>query len=308
MDSVVLAPDFETVRQRTAAAGCRFVALEAGLDRLGAHEDVDQTVNVIRHERARMAVVDSYRLSAADLATVRDAAGRLTVFDDQASSPTPADVLINGAIGADRVPYRSTTEATQFLLGPAYAVLQPEYEVEPPERQAAAASPQVLVAVGGSDPHRLLPRIVEWLDALPAAFTMTVVVGPFSDGWSVPLESRHVVRIVDGPPSLHPLLVDAELVVCAAGQTLYEAAATGTPAVAMELFDNQRPTLHGFVSAGTALSAGSIDDSGLAQRLQNAVSALLADSGLRRKQSLAGRTLVDGHGAARVAREVVRAS
>jgi spore coat polysaccharide biosynthesis predicted glycosyltransferase SpsG len=222
------------------------------------------------------------------------------VFDDRVGGPTHADVLINGAVGAKADDYRSCSGGTLFLLGPDYAVLQPAFRCSP-ERPTAGAATRVLIAVGGADPHGLLPQLVEWIDDLAASFEIAAVVGPFSARPSGSRAYRHRTRLLDAPGGLHDLLASSDLVVCGAGQTLYEAAASGTPAVAIQLFDNQAPTYDGFVAAGAAAGAGAVGAGDLRERVIERARGLLHDAAAGAAMGNAGRRLVDGRGAERVA-------
>lgn len=300
VEAGVLAPPFDVVRARVTMAGCELVPLGVELDSLGNDVDLQRTLDVIASRRADMVVVDSYRIGEAFLEAIRRAGARLIVFDDRSGGPTPADVLINGAVGADAHAYRSRNGQTLFLLGPGYAVLQRPFR-HLPEHPARDAAARVLIAVGGADPHELLRRLVEWIDELEEPFEIDAVIGPFAQRPSGSPAHRHRTRLLDAPDGLHAFLGACHLVVCGAGQTLYEAAASGTPAIAIQLFDNQQSTYAGFVAAGAAVGAGAVGAGDLRGRVIERTRELLRDAAARDALGNAGRRLVDGRGAERVA-------
>ena len=307
VEVTLLTPALEVVGSKAALAGYELVPLALQLDGLGTAADLEQTLDTARQRESRFVVVDSYRAGRQYLEALRAIGLTVVVFDDLADAPTPAHVLINGAVGAEERDYRSTTGDTVFLLGPRYAALQPGFR-DAPQRQARPLVAHVLVAVGGADPHGVLRRLVEWLDELPARFEMDAVVGPFAETPAFANAFRHPVRFRRAPDGLDALMHAADLVVCGAGQTLYEAAASGAPTVAIKLFDNQEPTYCGFLASGAVRGGGAIGDSDLRERVVGSVRELLEDPAARASLGRAGRQLVDGRGAERVADRMMHGS
>jgi spore coat polysaccharide biosynthesis predicted glycosyltransferase SpsG len=116
------------------------------------------------------------------------------------------------------------------------------------------------------------------------------VVGPDGSDDAVPPG----VDAVHAPPDLLGELLEADVVVSAAGQTMLEAACAGTPCVAIALVDNQRRQLATLERAAAVVAAEP-------ESAATAVAALAAD--LPRRVALAdrGREAVDGYGALRLA-------
>ena len=100
-------------------------------------------------------------------------------------------------------------------------------------------------------------------------------------------------------------MLRADLVLCGGGQTTYELAATGTPAVAIRLAANQTQNLAGLNSAQALVWAGDAQDADLETKAKRALVALAGDPARRAALSQRGRALVDGHGSARVARAIL---
>jgi spore coat polysaccharide biosynthesis predicted glycosyltransferase SpsG len=95
-------------------------------------------------------------------------------------------------------------------------------------------------------------------------------------------------------------MLEADLAVTAAGMTLYECLASGTPVVATCLADNQRPNFEALSRAGLIMRGEPL--------LSKAVLRLAEDAALREALSARGREVVDGKGAPRVAAEILRAA
>lgn len=251
-------------------------------------------------------IVDSYRVAPAQLERLRASGVCLIAIDDLAPAPSPCHVVINGGAAARELPYRSVHGDTRFLLGPEYALLRPAFWSRA-ERKRRESVDTLLVTVGGADPTSVTRRLLEALDALAADLSIEVLVGPLSD--PAPLGAltaacRHAVRLHRDPPNLHDLLLEADLAVSAAGQTLSELAWAGCPTVAFALADNQWSNLRALAALGVVRSAGSADAPGFPGSVRAAVDALLADRAARQAMSEVGRRTIDGRGALRVAREL----
>ena len=99
-------------------------------------------------------------------------------------------------------------------------------------------------------------------------------------------------------------MLQADLAVSAAGQTLYELAHVGCPVVAVRMAENQEGQMRAFAAAGTLLPGGSVEKDADFSGVRATVGRLLADPAARAAMSAAGRRMVDGGGARRVAEAI----
>lgn len=267
-----------------------------------------EILSAAREAGASVAVVDSYRAGAATLERLRAAGLCVAAVDDPAAFPFPCQVVVNGAAGAEGLPYRSSSGDTLFLLGPPYLMLRPEFRDVPP-RPIAERAERVLMTLGGTDRDGLTAQLLRAVGALRPTPLVTAVVGPFFEEGAAIQEAAGAclppARIVEAPPSLAELLRDCDVAVTAGGQTTYEAAACGTPVVAVEAAPNQALSLAALAGHGVLWPAGRVADATTAERVAAAVASLLADADTRARMARAGRALVDGRGAERVAEALI---
>jgi UDP-2,4-diacetamido-2,4,6-trideoxy-beta-L-altropyranose hydrolase len=280
------------------AAGLETLAITGGVNGAAAIERV-------RQAEPDIVVVDSYRAPPGLFVALRATAAEVVAVDDLADRPLPVDVVVNGGVAAETLPYRRVA-GIRFLLGPRYALLDPCY-AEAPALRAADRVRRVLVSLGGGrhEAHlRLALAALE--DTLDDGVDVDVAVGRDADvrQLAVACASRPRVTIHADEPGLRELTKAADLAVSGAGMTLYELCATATPTVMLCMADNQRPNFEAFERAGAALGAGAAGDAGLAASLRAALRRLAADSALRAALGARGRALVDGRGAERVARAI----
>jgi len=269
-------------------------------------EDLTRTVEQCRRRTARAIVADSYALDTAYLAGLRETKAVVAVIDDLADRALPVDLVINGSMNADRLAYRAG-KATRFLLGPQYILLRSEFSEEP-KRTIAEHVRRVLVTVGGGDPDQLTPKFVRWAADTFKDVSVDVVIGPMFDNQNISpaeLQSATTVAVHSNPQNIRSIMLGVDLALCGGGQTTYELAATGTPAVAIRLTDNQTQNLAGLSSAGALVWAGDVHDADLEAKTKRALATLAGDSARRAALSQRGRILVDGQGSTRVARAIL---
>jgi spore coat polysaccharide biosynthesis predicted glycosyltransferase SpsG len=247
----------------------------------------------LRARQPEAVVVDSYRADEALLREIGTHVRSVVVVDDLAVHALPVSMVVNGAWHAAGLAYRTLPETVR-LLGTRYALLDAAY-AEPARRPPGSGIRRVLVTLGGdTDAGALTAAIASVRSALPTA-AGDVAVG----AGSAPDLAVDGVTMHRGLPSLRPLLVTADLVVSGGGMTLYECLATGAPAVALVMAENQRPNVTELARAGLIATAE--------PTLEAAMARVAGDRGLRRKMGTLGREAVDGRGAARVAVAVLRA-
>lgn len=219
----------------------------------------------------------------------------------------PCQFVANSG-GRSRLPYRSSSGDARFLLSLQYALLRPEFWGVPP-RTVCDTVQNILVTVGGADPHNLMPRLLDLLDELPSDFTVTIIVGPFFENRAEVERAtkgcRRLVRLVYAPSSMRDLMLEADLAISASGQTLYELAATGTPTVALQVAENQAGSLQALAAEGVVRVAGCVGEDRLLANIRATVRELLGSRDTRAEMSTAGWRLVDGWGAVRLADSII---
>lgn len=261
----------------------------------GAVQTVTTLEEVARRE-CDLIVLDDYALSDRDFSTLRSSCtARLAAIDDLALRRCGAlDFVINPSAGIDASAY----DARSKLLGPAYALLRPAFVGLPP-RTVRPNVERVLVSLGGADPHNDTPGVARAVRSALAGAQIIVLLGPLFDAANVTaletwahLDGNAFVR---RNVEVAQLMLDADLAVCAGGQTVFELCAAGLPALAIEVADNQRHNLASLTREGTLLAT-------TREALTHDARRVAEDAQLRQRMAAAGQRLVDGRGAERVAR------
>jgi hypothetical protein len=222
-------------------------------------------------------------------------AERLVIFDDRDVFAGEAAVVVQPSLPT----WSGHATAGRVLAGygwaPIGAAWRPWTERSP--IAPGGDTPHVLVCFGGSDPHDVTGRIAPVIEA-DDRWRTTIVVGPDYEGASATGAS-----IVRDPGDLPRRVAEADLVVLGGGTMKFEVAALGRPAILLAASDDQLPVGPPFASTGAALWLG--DGRTIEPEAgRDAVARLLADDARRAAMSAAGRRVVDGAGADRLAAEI----
>jgi UDP-2,4-diacetamido-2,4,6-trideoxy-beta-L-altropyranose hydrolase len=246
--------------------------------------------------------IDGYSFGAAYQESLRFTSRKILAVDDFGTLEFyHADLVLNQNVFAATPMYSRRRKGSRVLLGPAYALLRPEFA-------AAAALPRtcpdharsVLVTLGGADPQRVTERVTAaLLQISDPNLHIVVVLGPVSGGRRERLvgiaDSRVAVR--EGVEDMTSLMQDAELAVTGAGTTVYELCAMSVPTVVLPIVEAQRDVAAKLAAAGLCHHLGDDTHPDAAAR---AVGDLLTDRSRRQALGLKGRAAVDGRGAERV--------
>ncbi len=281
----------------------------AALDELDPRLDLDAdggaTAAVVARVEAGAVVVDSRAVDKQYLARLVATGALVVSIDDLAQHVLPSHVIVNGNVFAPGLLYRAEFPEVSLLRGPRYVMLRPPFW-DPPVRVVRPVVGRVLVTVGGHDGHGLLPGLLKALDVLPAEIGLVVAPPPLAagtTGMALPAVHRPL-EMLPSPDALPGAMREADIAVSGGGQTVYELAAVGCPAVALPSAGDQDDHLRALAEHGVVLAAGGADPVRAAVAL---VAALVDDPGRRQRLADTGQRLVDGHGARRVAAAVLSA-
>ncbi|WP_457252517.1 GNAT family N-acetyltransferase [Pedococcus sp. P5_B7] len=173
----------------------------------------------------------------------------------------------------------------------------------PQASRAAAPALRVLVVMGGVDPTGAAPRVVDALAATGLELDVVVVAnaqtGPQlsarADDW------RHgTLTVTDPVPDLPTEMASADLVVTAAGTSVWELCAMARPMAVLAVVDNQVPGYLALLRAGAAVGLGTPSAVADVPSMAAALTAVLADDTARHDLASAAGRMVDGLGAWRL--------
>ena len=179
--------------------------------------------------------------------------------------------------------------------------------------RAAGSALRVLVVMGGVDPTGAAPRVVDALAATGLELDVVVVA---TEQTRAPLTTRAhdwrhgTLTVTDPIPDLPTEMASADLVVTAAGTSVWELCAMARPMAVLAVVDNQVPGYRALLRAGAAVGLGSPSAAPDTAALDHAASdtaamaaaltAVLTDATARHDLATAAGRMVDGLGAWRL--------
>jgi UDP-2,4-diacetamido-2,4,6-trideoxy-beta-L-altropyranose hydrolase len=295
--AATLAP---SLQQRLVDEGFGCIAVEA---KAGSGTDAEATIATAKSLGARVIVVDGYQFPPEFHQRLRDARLKLAAIDDNGEIGSAVDdLIINQNRHASPALYPRRADHTRLLLGTDYALLRREFrDWHGPPRIVPASARQILVTLGAADPSNVTADVIACLGAaLAADIEIVVAVGgsnPHADAIAARAAQLPNCRLLRDPGAEMPhLMAAADLAVCAGGGTMWEMACMGVPFIPIVIADNQRQAAAAMARDGYP----AIERSAVSSELPALVTALAADAGRRETLSRRGRQLVDGRGAERV--------
>ena len=165
----------------------------------------------------------------------------------------------------------------------------------------------ILVTQGGSDTYGFTPKIVKSLYPITRNIKLNIILGPNFRNENQLIEalrtSQQSFQLIKGTKDLSQYILDADIAITAGGNTLFECACLGTPAIVVcgerfEIGTSKRLEQLGF---GIHLGFG---DDVEKEKIYCAVSSVINNYELRLKMSRIGKKIIDGLGIERIRKKI----
>ncbi|MDD5063438.1 MAG: UDP-2,4-diacetamido-2,4,6-trideoxy-beta-L-altropyranose hydrolase [Phycisphaerae bacterium] len=251
-------------------------------------------------ENADIVFVDSY-LADYDLYEKISNIARMGVyFDDTVRIKYPTGFVLNGTISAEQMPYPKRNSVT-YLLGTRYTPLRREFW-DVPGKTIRDILETVMITFGGTDVCNLTPKVLKLLvDAYPQLNKKVVIGKGFQNASEIESIKDHNTELIYYPDAaeMKKVMLESDIAISSGGQTLYELARVGVPAIGICVADNQLQNIKGWQEVGFLKYICWYNNKDMKERLASSLKKLVyAD--IRVKMSQAGKTLVDGQGPSRI--------
>ncbi|MCR5033312.1 MAG: UDP-2,4-diacetamido-2,4,6-trideoxy-beta-L-altropyranose hydrolase [Lachnospiraceae bacterium] len=283
-------------------------------------------------EKEILFLTDSYEVDAAFISDLREkieqspvlSAKKVTIasMDDTMDVIFSSDVVINYNLYAKDWDYKRHYEAypkTRFLLGSAYAPLRKQFVPNEGGKGSPSGQKNILFMSGGADPlHMTIAFLKRWIQeeaSFQKACHLTLLCGKFNGDMEEirSLAAAHDVSVLQDVSEMADVLKKQDLVISAAGSSMYELCALGIPAITYITADNQRFAAAAFAEKTGMLHAGNFaaEPDATMEHLLSGIRDYLTDEQDDTKskyRQLAERmhALCDGQGAVRLAGELIR--
>lgn len=268
--------------------------------------DAIESLQLIRKRSANRVILDHYGLSVGWEELITPHVKSLMVIDDSTNRRHQCDLLLNQNLVPPSAGLFSASShgATRALVGPKFALLQPEYAMFRSTRpMKKSAIERILVFMGGSDPENVTGLVLRSLANMGLVDTaIDVVIGaanPHREQILSLFSDSHSISFHTNLSSLAPLLAISDLAIGAGGASGWERMCLGVPSIVVDIAENQRGICLELAQAGLIEHIGSSDLISPFE-IERAVEKLISQEALRRHYSLQGQITVDGLGVNRV--------
>ena len=292
------------VKNLILESGFNIIPLDSTLD---YQSELDEVKKLIKSNNIDIIITDSYELDQDYLLELKKVVNKLVSIHDFVPYKFPSDIVVNGNIYAPELNYQSTTGDTKFLLGTDYTLMREEFQ-DISRTNISKDVESALVTVGGSDKLNLTPKIIATLDRLEHDLHADVVIGPgFKNIKEIINQTQEVnleVALHFNVDKMSKLMLENDIAISAGGSTLYELAATGTPAITLLQADNQIKVAEAMDEQGVVINLG-FGDSVAKEKLKDTINKLINNFSLRKRISDIGKSLIDGQGVKRLAKFIL---
>ncbi len=268
--------------------------------------------NTVTAKKPDVILLDSYQVTEKYVMKLRELA-MLAYIEDLGIS-MPVDLLINYNIYGMRFYYRTIPDVElKVLLGTEYMPLRREfaydldYELRPEVKN-------IMLTTGGADPcfvsKNFLNAFLRCKEVIERDIKIHVVSGPYNiyvDQLKRIFGKNEHIIIHENVSSMKELMKQCDIVVSAAGSTVYEVCALGVPLICFHYVENQRmidemlPNILPVKSAGDYTKAPVY----VSRRAAGILQEYIENKELREQLYEEERKLVDGQGARRVANAMI---
>ena len=301
----------EAQRALWACPGRDVIDLPSSLE-AGSGQDAALTAEHMLRQEAQALIVDHYGLDL-DWEQAANPEQRTSLaIDDPPLRRHRTDWVLNPNLV--ETPSRPSSGGPEFLEGARFALLRPEFVQLRNAKPARPVGPvrRLLINLGGYDPQGYTWPVVQRCSALFAAeLTLDVVIGPGNPDlealrdWASEHENRLLtVQAAD----MAARMSAADLAVGAGGSSAWERCSLGLPTVTVVLAENQRTSVRLGHRAGVLVDGGDLRAANGLESVAEALRLLRDDAAARERMAQAGKALVDGQGAGRVAARLTKNS
>ncbi len=271
-------------------------------------KDMDAEIPImkrlIRDKHIKTLIIDSYAATADYLSAMTELTYTLYI-DDLNRCDLSVDVILCYAIYADRQIYieNCACKSSELLLGTDYVPLRKVFR-NIPKKVIREKVENILILSGGGDPYRTIDQCIGVLSK-KSTIEIHAICGRYSE------QAEELRRMYKNMPNIHihetvdnieVYMQEADICISAAGTTLYELCACGTPTLSYILADNQIDNARGFDEKGLIPYLGDVRKHDIGICVQEALNQL-EDAGSRKDISEKMRMLIDGKGCYRIIKE-----
>lgn len=236
---------------------------------------------------------------------IREKGIKIISFDDLGDGGSCSDLLIDANRDYEQASYKKLF-SPKTCFGPQYIILKKQfYNIWKREKHISTRIKSILITMGGSDPLDISRKLLKTFKTRAIGLSIRIVLGPaYTNKKKIIHNTKEFpnIEIITDTEKMEELIYQSDLIFCSGGITLYEALASGTPAVVISQNEHQAITADKFHKLGIVRHLG------LGKTISNKsiIKALEISQKDRMVMSKKGKEMVDGRGLERVKKEILK--
>lgn len=229
------------------------------------------------------------------------------LIDDAWCRKAYADLIFNVTPIKKFHSYKKINKNVKLYLGSKYFITNPQFrKFKKTTKILQKKKYNIVVSMGGSDPHKLSFLVVKSLQHISNINTK-LVIGPFFKHtlkFKNFIKKQKNITIIYSPISIWKIFQNSDIVISSASSTLFELAIQMVPTLCIATEEHQIPYAKLFASKKFVINLGfwkNLESRTIQKTLVN----ILNDKNLRKKMSRKGQKLVDGRGVGRITKIIL---
>ena len=274
-------------------------------------DEINTLSSVVKEQKIKLILLDSYFVTPKYFKELKKLA-KVAYIDDLDAFAYECEALINYGAFFDKNEYKARQNlAKKYFLGSEFAPLRAEFG-STQKSSKNTQKKQVLLTTGNTDLLGIMPRLLEAFlsDESLKNLEFLAISGAFNEHENklLALSAKHKnIKVLKNPENMAQIMAEADFVLSAGGSTLYELASLAKAVICFSIAANQN-NIKSWAEAGAMLYAGDAkaDSHSVVARSVNMLKSLLNDENLAKTLGQKAHFFVDGKGAIRLAKKLLR--
>jgi UDP-2,4-diacetamido-2,4,6-trideoxy-beta-L-altropyranose hydrolase len=230
------------------------------------------------------------------------------LFDDAWCKNAYANIIFNGTNVKKYHEYKLKNLRSKLFLGSKYWISNKNFLSSRKSKHKIINKKiySIIISMGGSDPKNFSLFILKSLLDIKN-IKIKIILGPFNKNKKSILkiiENRNNINLIISPEKIWNEFSNSDLVICNAGNTLFELAILGIPSISIPAFKHEVEYSREFEKNKFSINL----EKPTSRKIQLFVEKILKNSKYRRSASQCGKKIVDGKGLSRVLKIITQYS
>lgn len=245
-------------------------------------------------------IVDSYKATKEIYDIISKKSKRALFIDDIGRIEYPEGIIVNPSLDSSHIDYSHSSNSI-LLYGAEYVILRESFRGLKREDISNEVK-RVLIMMGGTDIRGLTPLIIDNICRNMLDIEFDIVAGSEDmEKINSQISKPNNITFHNNLDSaqMMELMINSDLAITAAGQTIYELLATQTPFIPIKVIENQENNIKSLLEYNPEQIVLRYDDSDFLSNMNKAL-VLFSDFEYRKNYTLKYTDLVDGYGSRRI--------